>query len=81
MFAIVAEGHWQCIRVYVRRWRQCGGGPSVFRNGKLVGVATEHTGKLGTQPARPKTHSYYHTFCIGFYRFVDLHIIPMIIAY
>lgn len=26
----LGAGHCQCIRVYVRRWRQCGGGPSVL---------------------------------------------------
>lgn len=47
--SVVEFPHCQCIGVYVRRWRQCGGGAGVRDAGKHkhLGVATEHPGKLG----------------------------------
>lgn len=42
-------GRWQCIRVYVCRWRRCGGGQSGGDTERL-GIATEHSGKPGTRP-------------------------------
>lgn len=74
--SVVEETHWQCIRVYVRRWRQYGGGAGVRDAGKHLG-ATEHPGKLGIDcRVQPFSHSTY--FCIGFHYFCRQ---PMIITY